>query len=343
MSVLNKTVSYFPNKTTTTEGTAVNLLTLLKSDKHKDRILLLRRSENEAEQKQLKEELPCYTVAGVFNRRCDEGLICSSGLAAVDLDSAEDYDAIYLVRELKKLECIAYVGLSCRGKRLFCIVPLKYPEKYINHYERLIKSFSDYGLPMGDDCHKRISQPRFVSWNDNSTQFFNHDAKPYYLLPVEKKYVVVKQNCIAASSPVSDNPFKWCVEQINKSYSFIEGKRHDYIIHLARYCNMKGLPESETLQGCLGYSKCDFAQTEIKNIIKHVYTEQSDSYAKLHFFLTATGKKQHIENSQSKIDPRIQNRNEDKKIQTADVSQNTGDAKRVKPRAKRRGGKQTTL
>ncbi|TAL62564.1 MAG: hypothetical protein EPN85_02405 [Bacteroidetes bacterium] len=294
MSVLNRTVSYFPGITATTQGVEVNLQDLLQSAKHKERILQLRQSDP-SQQKQLKEQLPCFTVAGTFNRRCDDGLIKPSGLAAVDLDSAEDYDAIHLLHELKKIDCIAYTGLSCRGQRLFCIVPFKYPDKYVKHYERLLQSFTDMGLPMGDDCHKIISQPRFVSWNDGSTQFFNHNAKPYHLLPAEKKYFTIKRNYqYIGTGAAPENSFQWCMEQINKSHSFtVEKNRHKYIMALARYCNIKGLSEDETLNGCLQFIQQDFPDIEIIKIVKHIYATQSDSHAKRPFTHKATVFKPH--------------------------------------------------
>jgi len=284
MSILNETISYFPGVTATRQGVDVNFLQILQSHKHRETITNLRRCDDENEQKKIKENLPCYTVAGTFSPRCDEGLIRPSGLAAVDLDSAEDYDIIDLLQELKKIDCIAYAGLSCRGKRLFCIVPFLYPDKYAKHYERLIQSFTDWGLPMGDDCHKRISQPRFVSWNDAKTQFFNHDAKPYQLLsPPKTRYSIKRNHDFTRSKDVPKKPFQWCNVQVNKSYSFCEGQRHDYIMHLARYCNIKGLPEPETLNGCLEYVQSDFNETEIKGIVKHIYNTQSDSYNKFPF------------------------------------------------------------
>ncbi len=283
MSILNKIISYFPSKSATTQGIDVNLLTLLQSDKHKERIVNLRASTAEV-QKQLKDNLPCFTVAGTFSRRCEEGILIRSGLAAVDLDSAEDYDIPHLLNELKKLDCIAYVGLSCRGKRLYCIVPFLYPDKYEKHYQRLIQSFNDLGLPMGDECHKAISQPRFVSWNDNTTQIFNHAAKPYALLPAEKTFHHIKHSYPsggAAGTP--ENAFQWCNEQINKSHAFVKDNRHAYVIALARYCNLKGLTEGETLNGCLNYVQPDFPEAEITDIVRHVYTTQADSHNKYPF------------------------------------------------------------
>lgn len=283
MSILDKIVSYFPEKSATTQPIQTNLLGLLQSNEYKEKIFELRQS-NETMQKIIKEKLPCYTVAGTFSRRCDAGLIHSSGLAVVDLDSAEGYDLIHLLNELKKIDCIAYAGLSCRGKRLFCIVPFKYPDQYIRHYDRLIKSFEDMGLPMGDCCHKAISQPRFVSWNDDSTQFFNHNAKPYHLLQPERTYFTLKpryQHTRTGETP--HNSFQWCMKQISKKYSFVDGARHNYILKLARYCNIKGLPESETLNGCLQFIQPDFSEDEIESIVHHLYKKQTDSHAKLPF------------------------------------------------------------
>lgn len=263
-------------------GINMNLLQILNSSKYKDIITHLRQSDA-IEQKHIKEnQLPCYTVAGLFSRRNNNGLIHSSGLAAVDLDSAENYDIFYLLQELKKIDSIAYAGTSCRGERLFCIVPFLYPDQYLRHYNRLIKSFNDFGLPMGDDCHKRISQPRLVSWNDESTQFFNHFAKPYHLLEPERKYCIVNStpNNRYHAKGIPEDTFQWCTEQIYKRFSFKEGGRHEYIIKLARYCNLKGLPENEAIKGCLEYICDDFSEKEIKGIIKHVYITHIDSYNK---------------------------------------------------------------
>ncbi|CAN5632397.1 hypothetical protein BH11BAC1_BH11BAC1_24050 [soil metagenome] len=277
MSILNKIVSYYPNKNATTQGVDTNLLTILHSTKHKGLLLNLRASPEEV-QKQLKETLPCYTVAGRFSRRSKGGLIEPSGLADVDLDSAGDCDIPYLLNELKKIENIAYAGLSCRGNRLHCIVPFLYPDRYEEHYKALIGSFREYGLPMGDECHKQVSQPRFISLNDDSTQFFNHSAKPYSLLPVKKVYHAIRRNPTAVVGSPPENPFQWCVEQTNKSNEFVTDKRHPYIVALARYCNIKGLDEQVTLTGCLGFAQSDFDDKEITDIVTHIYKTQSDTH-----------------------------------------------------------------
>ncbi|MBK7439955.1 MAG: hypothetical protein IPI65_00055 [Bacteroidetes bacterium] len=277
MSILHANVSYYPSILASGSGTNVPLLRILDTRKHQSAIINLRNEPNPELQKTLKEKLPCFTVAGIFNRRTNNGLISYSGLAAVDLDSVEDYDPILVMQELKKIPYIAYCGLSCRGKRLFCIIPFLCPELYRRHYTRLIRSFEDIGLPMGDNCHKTISQPRFVSYNTNETHFFNHDAKKYHLLETVRQF---HQATYTPSKQFnnSKNAFQWCVEQINKQYSFTENQRHNYILHLARYCNLKGIIETETLKEILKFTEQDFTAREITKIVNHVYTAHSNSF-----------------------------------------------------------------
>lgn len=282
MSVLHTNVSYYPSILASDSGTNVPLLSILNTRKHQSSIINIRNEANPELQKALKEKLPCFTVSGIFNRRTNNGLISYSGLAAVDLDSVEDYDPILVMKELKKIPYIAYCGLSCRGKRLFCIIPFLYPELYYRHYQKLICSFEDIGLPMGDNCHKTISQPRFVTYNTNETHFFNHDAKKYHLLePVRLFHQATNASKKHFGQP--ENAFQWCVEQINKQYSFTESKRHDYILHLARYCNIKGIKECDTLNGCLNLMTTGFPSSEIIAIVKYIYSVQKNSFNNLPF------------------------------------------------------------
>jgi len=280
VSILNKNVSYYPSINATKDGKVISLLTILQSEKHKSAIQALRNEPDPIKQKHLKLQLPCFTVAGIFTRRANDSLTQSSGLAAVDLDSVEDYDPIQVLHELKQIPYIAYCGLSCRGKRLFCIIPFQYIDQYTRHYNQLIKSFESIGLPMGDNCHKTTSQPRFVSYNTDETQFFNHDAKKFHLLEPEKIYHYTQSTNKGTKTRKPENAFQWCVNQINKTYSFSENSRHVYVLQLARYCNLKGIYEIEALKGCLYFKSADFKENEIISIVKHVYTHHKNSFGK---------------------------------------------------------------
>lgn len=280
LSTLDKLVSYYPSIHDTNSGSVVSLLKILESSKHENLIQALRGESDPSKQKLLKESLPCFTVAGVFKGRSKEGLISLSGLAAVDLDSADDYDPIQALKELQKLPYIAYCGLSCRGKRLYAIIPFLCPDQYERHYQRLIRSFEDIGFPMGDPCHKSISQPRFVSYNNEHTQFFNPEAKKYHLLEPKRIYSFTDSyKHVNMTEPIADR-FQWCVNQINKTHSFTENNRHAYMLMLARYCNLKGIDEAETLKGCFQFLQDDFKEKEIIGIIRHVYKNHKNSFNK---------------------------------------------------------------
>jgi hypothetical protein len=263
-SVLNCHVSYYPNRFATGGGVTTNLLLLLHSQKHKQIITQLRNQPDAQKQQAIKEQLPCFTVAGIFTVRNNTGLKHPSGLACVDLDAAEDYNALHLLNQLKKISCIAYAGLSCRGKRLYLIVPFATPQ-YQKHYERLIQSFTDMGLPMGDSCHKAISQPRNVSYNTPDTHWFNHYAQPYALLPVERTY-----HYPAAIHGATPN-FKYCEERTAQKHHFTAGQRHQYLVALAGYCKFRGLSQQDTLTGCLAYTGNGVTAYEIKKVVEWAY------------------------------------------------------------------------
>lgn len=277
---MDKTVSLFPNIYSNQLSLPANLIKVLTTQKYKDQIIRIRESNGEA-QRILKLQLPCFTPTGIFGRRTKDAIVQLSGLAAVDLDSAEDYDTVLLLKELKKISCIAYAGLSCRGRRLFAIVPFKYPNLYERHYERLIKSFEDIGLPMGDDCHKSISQARFVSWNTKETSFINHFAIPYQLLQPEKKFYVSRARVSVENYDSGGiGAFDWCKNQIEKSLQFIPGFRHKYLLRLVRYCNLKGVSRVIVTERCEVFVQDDFDLNEIRSIVKYVYENHQNSFNK---------------------------------------------------------------
>lgn len=283
MSILDKPISYYPSIHDTNSGSVVSLLKILESGNHENLIQALRIETDPSNQKRLKESLPCFTVAGIFKGRSKDGLISMSGLAAVDLDSAEDYDPLKVLKELQKLPYIAYGGLSCRGNRLYAIIPFLYPEQYERHYSRLIRSFEDIGFPMGDACHKSISQPRFVSYNTENTQFFNHEAKKYHLLEAERIFSFPNPLMRVNKTELPEDRFQWCANQINKSNTFKENNRHSYIFKLARYCNLKGIDETETLKGCFQFIQPNFNETEVALMVKYVYEKHKNSFNKYPF------------------------------------------------------------
>ncbi len=292
MSILNKTVSYFLSKRHLQidgkKGTYVNLLALLQTSrlhpKQREQVMKVRACTNKEQRDLEKEKLSCYTPAGRFDPREDDGLIELSGLAAFDFDGAEGHDIPNLLKELKKIPHIAYAGLSCSGKRLFGIVPFLYPDKYEQQYISFIKSFERWvGMSMGDHCHKSISQIRYVSVNEPDTEFYNHEATAYPLFEEKKYYPSPIRKSIELPSNGTNwvKAFDWVVECKRKDMEFEDGNRHKFIRSIARYANLKGIPEAYTLNGCLRYVCERKTETEIRDIVAFIYNKHKESHNRL--------------------------------------------------------------
>jgi hypothetical protein len=179
-SILNINVSCF-EKCTGTNPADVNLLSWLTSDKYRDKVEQLRLIQDENLQKNIKKSLPAITPAGVFSYRDEKHIIEHSGFMAFDIDFA-DNKHISNFNELKEqiahVICVAYCGISVRGKGFWGLVPIpkSTPEEHKYRFNALSKFFKGYGInldPSGSD----VCRLRIYSIDDKA--YFNHHAKLY--------------------------------------------------------------------------------------------------------------------------------------------------------------------
>jgi VirE N-terminal domain/Primase C terminal 2 (PriCT-2) len=189
-SILNINVSCF-EKCTGTSPADVNLLSWLTSDKYRERVEQLRSIQDEDLQKTIKKSLPAITPAGLFSYRDEKHLIEHSGFLAFDIDFA-DNEHISNFNELKEqishVVCVAYCGLSVRGKGFWGLIPIpkSTPEEHKYRFNALSKFFKGYNInldPSGSD----VCRLRIYSWDPEG--YFNHNAKIYtsILKPQAKK------------------------------------------------------------------------------------------------------------------------------------------------------------
>lgn len=179
-SILNIKVSYF-EKCTGTTPQDVNLLSWLTSDKYRNQVEQLRSIQDEDLQKTIKKSLPAITPSGVFSYRDEKHIIEHSGFLAFDIDFA-DNKHISNFNELKEqiahVICVAYCGISVRGKGFWGLVPIpkSTPEEHKFRFNALSKFFKGYNInldPSGSD----ICRLRIYSWDPEG--YFNHNAKLY--------------------------------------------------------------------------------------------------------------------------------------------------------------------
>lgn len=178
-SILDISVSCFKDCLTPDNPRPVNLLSWLNSDKYRAKVEQIRNIEDKAERDTLKKTLPAITPGGIFNHRSLEGLLSHSGLFAFDIDFADNWNITNysdLKDQLKKLQNVAYCGLSVSGAGYWGLIPISNPDKHKEHFQALIQDFRRLGIILdksgGDVCRLRI-------YSFDPEAYFNHAAKPY--------------------------------------------------------------------------------------------------------------------------------------------------------------------
>lgn len=73
--------------------------------------------------------------------------------------------------------------------------------------------------------------------------------------------------------------FEFCLGIVEKSQTFIDGNRNNFITHLAGYCNKKGC-DMYTAQGlaCQRFASASFSEKEIKTTFESLYKNHTDQH-----------------------------------------------------------------
>lgn len=187
MNALNVEVSYFKKCKPSLDDPpqTVNLLTFLRSEKHRAAVERVRAVEDKAERDRLKKALlPGITPSGIFTYRDEEHLVKHSGLIAGDIDFKENpYNPETIKRQVAKIRNVAYCGLSASGRGLWFLVPIAYPEHHKEHYAALVADFARLGIVL-DTAPANVASFRFYSFDPDA--YFNPNAAPYAKLFVKQ-------------------------------------------------------------------------------------------------------------------------------------------------------------
>ena len=134
--------------------------------RYKTKIMAIRQETDEEKQILLKKSLPMAALSGRFSHYSTAGLVEHSGLVSVDIDGKDNpgADMEQLKKDLATVPQIAYIGLSCRGNGLFCVVPIAFPQCHAQHYAAIIDYFASEGITIDPSCND-ITRTRFVSWD----------------------------------------------------------------------------------------------------------------------------------------------------------------------------------
>lgn len=219
INVLSVEVSYFQKCFDCEQPTTVNLLTFLRSEKHRAAVEQVRAIEDKAERDNLKKSLlPGITPSGVFTHRAESGLVKHSGLIAGDVDTKDNpYTPESLKTFVSSFSNVAYCGLSASGLGIWFLVPIAHPERHKEHFAALVTAFNNEGIVL-DTAPANVASFRFYSYDQNA--YFNPGAIPYTKLQTRQPDTYTPGN---NSAPVFGN----AGEKLGAITRQIEARRMD--------------------------------------------------------------------------------------------------------------------
>lgn len=159
----------------------VTLKAWLTSSKHRQKVELIRSTQDEVTQKLLKKDLPAITPAGTFSYRNKKSFLEHSGFMAFDIDFQNNKhisNFTELKDQLKNIKNIAYCGLSVRGNGFWGLVriPKSSPEAHELRFEALRIDFARFNIVLDPQGHE-VNRLRIYSWDPDA--YFNEDATVY--------------------------------------------------------------------------------------------------------------------------------------------------------------------
>lgn len=170
------TISYFENgETYNSQGTEITIKDYLinKSIENKDKVLMLRSLTTEEEQKTMKKYLPSAKISMIAGE--DKSIANAkrfNNLLVLDFDTHdnmkfESEDVLLNTGyRLFNLPFVYMVSRSCRGKGLFCIIPVKDIKKIKDYIKSLYNYFKEEMNLIIDIQCSNLNRGRFISYDE---------------------------------------------------------------------------------------------------------------------------------------------------------------------------------
>lgn len=163
-------ISLFKDYKTKIPIDIISLYDWVTTDSFKAHAERIRSISDKKIQRELKARLPCITPSGIFSYCKDENLNQHSGFICVDIDGGEsnpqitDFEALKI--KLSHIPFISYCGLSISGNGIYCLIPIKYPDKHKEHFFAIEEFFQKIGINIDASC-KNVSRLRGASYDPN--------------------------------------------------------------------------------------------------------------------------------------------------------------------------------
>ena len=212
----------------------------------------IRNCKDKDKRDELKSKLSYVTFAGTFEKRANNKIKESSGLACFDYDDIEDLEKVK--KEIKKNKYTHFLFDSPSGKGLKLIVKIpevKNNEEYRQYWISISEHFKGVKVDVGT---KDISRACYVSFDENP--YFNSDSEVYTKSAEHAEVAVIAQT--TGKKQTSKDTTR-------------SGKEYGEIKKLIR----KGKTKTEVFKEMLAFSKwCEtgdaYKETTYKNALKDV-------------------------------------------------------------------------
>lgn len=231
MNILDSPVSIFANYNTPSHPKEVTIRQFLTSTKYRAEVERIRATDDKAERDRLKATLPAMTPSGLFSYRAVDALVKHSGLICLDIDYKGN-EAIgnffELKQQLVKFPNVAFCIKSVSGKGYAVGIPIAYPERHGQHFDKLKRIFWEFGLVVDKAC-RDVSRLRGYSYDDDV--YLNDNAKVFALYDESKKVASNYAPRSQASYTQQNDPLQACLKIIQNSS---DGERHHALLKAAR-------------------------------------------------------------------------------------------------------------
>lgn len=195
----------------------------IKSDKYKDVIERLRKSDNKSVQEALKKSLDYFTFSGRFKRRVTDALIEHSGIICLDFDGLTKKKIKELVKQLREVSIVLGFFISPGGFGIKVLVKIQ-GQKHLESYHSLKAFFNDNFEIEADKGVNDFTRACFVSWDPDA--YLNEDSE-LWIVPEgftieEEKKKTEKEKAKPKRTPASKRHeiannlerVRYCVDQI---------------------------------------------------------------------------------------------------------------------------------
>ena len=176
-------VSLFSSALSARSVADIDIISFLTSTRYMGIVCEIRASTDPDTRRELKKKLPAITPAGVFYPQRGTVYIASySGCICIDIDGKDnpivkDWSAT-AHRIGAHSPCVLYAGLSAGGNGCFVVYRVATPQRYAEHYARLVAELQGIGLNPDPAC-KDLARLRFASYDP--MPYLNAEATPHSL------------------------------------------------------------------------------------------------------------------------------------------------------------------